>query len=148
MKTRFLTANADIAAVAAFGGLIAISFFALFFEQHGIHLSIVALVISLWGFLSLKQMDTQQDTPKPKMQRRRKIGLTAALIVCIGGGLLFGTIKVIDATQTDTTPCLKWTRKDCPKVEQQPICPQQKAPCTLNAAAQSEQLYSKENYDE
>ena len=42
-------------------------------------------------------------TLQPKKQRWRKIGIATALIVFIGAGLFFGTIKIVDATQTDTT---------------------------------------------
>lgn len=140
MKTKLFTRNIDIAAVAAFGGLIAISYFALFMEQYGIHISVVALAISIWGFLSLKQL----DTPKPKKQRWRKIGFTMALIVFMGGGLLFGTIKMIDATQTEVPACIERTRPDCIPKTERPPCPKPKRLCTLKAAEQSEQLYHKE----
>ena len=138
MKTKFLTSNVNIAAAAAFGGLAAISYFAIFFEKYGIHLSIVAFAISLWGFLSLKQLDTEQDTPKPKKQRWRKVGIITALIVFIGGGLLFGAIKMIDATQAETPDCVERTRLDCIKDMPPPICPpqQQHVPCQLDAAGQ------------
>ncbi len=46
-----------------------------------------------------------------------KIGLTVALIVIMGGGLLFGTIKMIDATQAEIPACME----------------QNKTPCTLDA---------------
>ena len=105
MKTKLLTTNVDIAAVAAFGGLIVSSFCALFFVQHGLRLSVVAFAISLWGFLSLKH----QDTPQPKRHRWRKIGFTTVLIVLMGGCLLFGTIKRIAATQTEVPTCIEWT---------------------------------------
>ncbi len=119
---KFLTGNTDIAVVAAGGGLAAISYFALFFQEYGIHLGIVALAISLWGFLSLKQMGTEQGTPKPKKQRWRKVVVITALTVFMGGGLLFGTIKMIDATQADTQDCQR-IRSECVPRGPKPICP-------------------------
>ncbi len=125
MKTKLLTTNVNRAAVAAFGGLIVSSLCALFFAQHVLRLSVVAFAISLWGFLSLKH----QDTPQPKGHRWRKIGLTTALIVLMGGCLLFGTIKRIAATQTDVPACTGWTHPDCNKErpEKSP-CPSVKCP--------------------
>ncbi|MCE2400662.1 hypothetical protein J4G08_07195 [Candidatus Poribacteria bacterium] len=75
---------------------------------------------------------------QPKKQRWRKIGLTTALITFIGGGLLFGTIKIIDATQTETPICVERTKPDCIKDMPEPICPPQyqRVPCTLDAAGQ------------
>ena len=133
MKIKLFTSNTDIAAVAACGGLTVMPMFPLFMETHGLRYSLVALIITLWGFLSLKQMDTEQDAPKPKKHRGRKIGLTMALIVFIGGGLLFGAIKMIDATQADQSPCVpQWPKLECIKeVGPQPICPNQKPPCSL-----------------
>ena len=125
MKTKLLTTNTNIAAVAAFGGLIVSSFCALFFAQHGIRLSVVTFAISLWGFLSLKH----QETPQPKRHRWRKIGLTTALIVLMGGSLLFGTIQRIAATQTDTPACIGWTSPDCNKeIREKSPCPSPKCP--------------------
>ena len=54
MKTKLLTTNIDVAAFAAFGGLTVMPMFPLFMEAHGLRYSVVALVITLWGFLSLK----------------------------------------------------------------------------------------------
>ena len=74
-------------------------------------------------------------TLQPKKQRWRKIGLTAVLIAFIGGGLLFSTIKMIDATQTETPACMERTKPDCIKDMPKPVCPpQQRVPCPLNAA--------------
>ena len=129
MKMKLLTTNVDIAAVAAFGGLIVSGFCALFFVQHGPRLSVIAFAISLWGFLSLRQ----QDTPQPKGQRWRKICITTALIILIGGGLLFGAIKRITATQTETV-CLH---------------PHSKSHCTLSGdSGQSEPPFNKESRNE
>ncbi len=113
MKTKLLTTNVNIAAVAAFGGLIVSMFCALFFAQHGLRLSVVAFAISLWGFLFLKRQDTSQS----KRHRWRKIGFTTALIVLMSGCLLFGTIKMIAATQrdSDTPACMGWTQPGCNK---------------------------------
>jgi hypothetical protein len=68
----------------------------------------------------------------------------------MSGVMLLGAIKTIDATQIDVTPCLEWTRKDCIKQAQQPLCPEieRKSPCALNAAAQTEQPFNKENSNE
>ena len=129
--------------------------FPLFLEAYGLHYSIVAFVITLWGFVSLKQMDTEPEpqrdaqTPpvfqKPQHRKNRRL-ITASVVVLVIGVMLFGAIKIIDATQTDATSCLEWTRKDCVKEAQQPPCPQleQKSPCTLGAAAQLEQPFKLE----
>ena len=143
VKTKFLTANVDVAAFAAFGGLTVVPMFPLFLEAHGLRYSVVALVITLWGFLSLKQMDTQrveETAPifhKPQHRKNNRKLITAAVLVLIIGVMLSGTIDIIGATQTDTTPCLEWTQKDCLKEKQQSPCPQlqRKSHCTLNAAA-------------
>lgn len=73
---------------------------------------------------------------QPKKQWWRKIRFATALIAFIGGGLLFGTIKMIDATQTETPTCVERTKPDCIKDMPPPICPpqQQRVPCPLNAA--------------
>ena len=147
MKTKFLTANVDVAAFAAFGGLTVVPMFPLFLEAHGLRYSVVAFVITLWGFLSLKQMDTEQETQrvektapvfhKPQHRKNKRKLITAAVLVLIIGVMLSGTIDIIGATQTDITPCLEWAQKDCLKEEQQSPCPQlqRKSHCTLNAAA-------------
>ena len=136
MKIKLFTSNTDIAAVAACGGLTVMPMFPLFMETHGLRYSLVALIITLWGFLSLKQMDTEQDAPKPKKHRGRKIGLTVTLIVFIGGGLLFGAIKMIDATQADTPDCEQQIKSECVPRGPKPICPNLNAtpPCPLDAA--------------
>ena len=117
MKTKLIATSVNIAAVAAFGGLIVSVFCALFLAQHGLRLSVIAAAISLWGFLSLKQ----QDTPQPKRLRWRRIGITTALIVLMGGCLLFGTIKMIAATQTDAPACVEWPNLGCNKKRQEKI---------------------------
>lgn len=151
MKTKIFTTNVNVAAAAACGGLTLMPIFPLFMEQHGLRYSLVALVITLWGFISLKLMDTEPEPqraeqippvfhkPQPRKNKRRLI--TAAVLFLIIGVMLFGAIKFIDATQTDTTSCLEWTRKDCVKEAQQSPCPQSvwKSSCTLDAAGQSEQ---------
>ena len=75
---------------------------------------------------------------QPKKQRWRKIGFTVALIAFMGGGLLFGTIKMIDATQTETPACMERTRPDCIKDMPPPICPPQyqRVPCQMDASEQ------------
>lgn len=50
VKTKNLTTNVDVAAFAAFGGLTVMPMFLLFMDAHGLRYSIVALVITLWGF--------------------------------------------------------------------------------------------------
>ena len=90
MKTRFLTKNVDLAAAAAFGGLTVVPMFPLFLEAHGLRYSVVALVITLWGFLSLKQMDTEQETQrvektalvfhKPQHRKNKRKLITAAFL--------------------------------------------------------------------
>ncbi len=176
MKTKIFTQNVDLAAAAACGGLTLMPMFPLFMEAHGIRYSVVALVITLWGFVSLKQMDTEpqrvEQTPpvfhKPQHRKSSRRLITAAVLVLIIGVTLFGAIKFIGATQTDVTPCLEWTRKDCVKEAQQPPCPQRqqhcrefgipsyrcvvgaisesrkKLPCALDAAAQTKQPFKLE----
>ncbi len=135
MKTKLFTTNVDVAAVAAFGGLIVTLMFPLFSVAYGYHLSIIALAITLWGFLSLRQMDTPRKTQRaeatppvfhtPKHYKNKRSLIIAAVIVLMSGGILFGTIKMIGATQTDTPP---WTKEG-----QQWPCPhpQSKSHCTL-----------------
>ncbi len=110
MKTKFLTTNIDVASVAAF-------------------------VITLWGFMSLRQMDTPQGTPKLKRQRWRKIGITVALIVFISGGLLIGANAIKNNTE-NPPPCTQRTKPECIKDMPEPICPpqQQRVPCPLDTA--------------
>ncbi len=142
MKKKFFTANVNLAAMAAFGGLIVISFFALFFEDHGIRLSIVALAISLWGFLSLKQLDTQQvektSSVFHKLQHRknRRRLITAVVLVLISGVILSGAIKMTRATQMDKLDCTEQPRSDSIILEKQETpCPKSTIPpCSLDAA--------------
>ena len=129
MKRKLLASNLYIASLAAFGGLILISFCAFLLQQYGVRLSIVALGISLWGFLSI----IQRVFSHPKKQQLRKIGYTTALIVFIGGGSVLATIKVIDDAKTQTPNCTGGIRKKCPKIKQTP-CPKIKqiTPCPLD----------------
>ena len=125
MKIKLFTKNVDIATIAAFGGLTLMPMFPLFLGEHGLRYSAITLVITLWGFLSLKQIDTQQDIPKLKKQHRRKTVGIVALIAVIGGALLFGTI---DATQIqmpdlDMLDCEQRIREECGPRGQKPICP-------------------------
>ena len=132
MKTKLLTTNIGIAAIAVFSRLIAILFCSLFFEQHGIRLSIIALAISCWGFLSLKQPDTQQETQcvdetspvfhKPQYRKNKRKLITAVVLVLMSGVMLSGAIKTIDATQ-NVLPCTQETGVDCVKVIQQSTYP-------------------------
>lgn len=52
-----------------------------------------------------------------------KVGLTTVLIVFMGGGLLFGTIKIIDVTQADTPDCEQQIKSECGPRGERPICP-------------------------
>ena len=86
MKTKLLTTNIDVAAFAAFGGLTVMPMFPLFMEAHGLRYSVVALVITLWGFMSLKLMDTEtepqrdaQTAPMSDKPKHRKIGGDSSL---------------------------------------------------------------------
>ena len=162
MKKRLLTANTNIAAVAAFGGLTVMPMFPLFLEQHGIRYSVVALVITLWGLLSLKQMDTEpepqheEQTPfvfhKPQHRKNRRRLITAAVLVLMSGVMLFGAIKFIGATQADTPDCEReqQIRSECGPRGERPICPNLNPipRCPLNAAGQTEQPFHKENTHE
>ena len=65
-----------------------------------------------------------------------KVGIATALTVFIGSGLLFGTIKTIDTTQTENTlSCEQRTVPDCTYDGQKPepglICTNPKIPCPL-----------------
>lgn len=77
-------------------------------------------------------MKTKLYSSQLKKQRWQKLGIATALIVFIGGGFLFGTIKMIDATKIETH-CQQWAKPDCNKKgqEKQP-CPQPNDPnrCT------------------
>lgn len=70
-----------------------------------------------------------------KTQLWQKIGLTALLIVFMSGGLLFGTIKMIDVTQADTFDCER-IRSECIPRGERPICPNMNLTprCPLDAA--------------
>ena len=71
--------------------------------------------------LSLKNFNGGDIIVKTKLL---KVGFTTAFIVFIGGGLLFSTITIIDATQTEVPTCIEQTRHDCNKIGQErPICP-------------------------
>ena len=61
-----------------------------------------------------------------------KVGFTTAFIVFIGGGLLFSTITMIDATQTDKPVCIEQPRIGCTILEKQETpCPKPIiSPCT------------------
>ena len=84
-------------------------------------------------------------TEKATLEKQAKLATEVVLVLVIGV-ILFGFIKIIDATQTDTTPCLEWTREDCVKEAQQPPCPQseRKSSGMLDAAAQLEQPFKLE----
>ena len=124
--------------------------FPLFMEAHGIRYSIIALVITLWGFLSLRQMDTEQETQrdaqpppvfhKPRHRKNRRRLITVAVIVLMSGVMLFGAIKFIDATLADTPECEQQIKLECIKDMPEPICPPQhrRVPCPLGAAVGSE----------
>ncbi|MDE0314093.1 MAG: hypothetical protein OXM61_04260 [Candidatus Poribacteria bacterium] len=152
MKAKIFTTNVDVAAAAACGGLTLMPLFPLFMEQHGLRYSVVALVITLWGFISLKLMDTKPEPQraeqippvfhKPQPWKNKRKLITAAVLFLIIGLMLFGAIKMIDAIQMNTTPCPGQIWKDCIKKEaQQPPCPQSewKSSCPLDASEQSEQ---------
>ena len=64
--------------------------------------------------------------------------------IILSAGLLFGTIKMIDATQTEVPACEQRARPECVPKTERPPCPEPKRLCTLNAAGQGEQLYHKE----
>ena len=127
MKTKLLTTNVGVASAATFSGLIVILSCAILFQQNGILPYIFPFIISLWGLLSLKQRISLQL----KKQDWREIGFITALIVFIGGGLLFGTIKMLDATQTKVSDCVEQKRAECNKDIQEPPCPEPKRLCSL-----------------
>ncbi|MDE0314714.1 MAG: hypothetical protein OXM61_07430 [Candidatus Poribacteria bacterium] len=128
MKTKLLTTNVGVASAATFSGLIVILSCAILFQQNAILPYIVAFIISVWGLLSLKQRIPSQ----PEKQGWQEIGFTTALIVFIGGGLLFGTIKMLDATQTKVSDCVEQTRAECNEDIQEPPCPEPKRLCSLD----------------
>ena len=90
-------------------------------------------------------MKTKFLTLQPKMRRWQKAAITTVLIVFMSGVLLFGTIKMIDATQIGTSVCdnhriisecppggqapffqcpdLNRIDADCIPREEKPICP-------------------------
>lgn len=70
-----------------------------------------------------------------KVPRWQKAAITIILIIFMCGGLLFGTIKMIDATQTEISDCEQF-RSECVPREQSPICPNLnlKPTCPLDAA--------------
>lgn len=80
-------------------------------------------------------MKTKLGTLQLKMQRWRKIGITAALIIFVCGGLLFG-VNGIKSNTEPPPPCTQWTKPDCIEDMPTPICPpqQQRVPCPLNIA--------------
>ena len=86
-------------------------------------------------------MKTKFWTLQLKKQRWRKFGVTLVLLVLFGSGLLFGTIRMIDATQTANPPCEQRTVPDCidngQKPEQGLICPNLRTLCPLDTAGKS-----------
>lgn len=103
------------------------------------------------------EQETQrvEETPpvyhKPQHRKNKRRLVTAAVLVLNSGVMLFGAIKIIDATQKDVTPCLEWRQRDCViKEKRQTPCPKSewKPSCTLDAAAQSKQPLYKENSNE
>ena len=79
--------------------------------------------------LSLKNFNGGDIIVKTKLL---KVGFTTAFIVFIGGGLLFSTITMIDATQTDKPVCIEQPRIGCTILEKQETpCPKPIiSPCT------------------
>lgn len=81
-------------------------------------------------------MKTKYWTLQLKKQRWRKLGITLALIVFVGSGLLFGADAIKSNTES-TLHCTQQTEPDCPKDMPKPICPpQQRVPCPLDSATQ------------
>ena len=64
-----------------------------------------------------------------------KLRLTTLLIVFMGGGLLFGTIKMIDVTQADTFDCER-IRSECVPRGPKLVCPNMNLTprCPIDAA--------------
>ena len=144
MKNRLLTTNSDIAYLVAFGGLSTISCIVIFLPEYAIHLSIAAFVLSLWGMLSLKQMDRHDETEqveriphvnhKPHSKKNKQRRTTAAILILLWGVLLFSTTIFVDATQTEKPPTREQqTDPDCLDEGQKPapglICPNPRLPC-------------------
>lgn len=141
MKNRLLTTNSDIAYLVGFGGLSTISCFVIFLPEYAIHLSIAAFVLSLWGMLSLKQMNSPDETEqveriphvnhKPHSKKNKQRRTTAAVLILLWGVLLFSATIFVDATQIRE----QQTDPDCLDEGQKPepglICPNPRTPCPL-----------------
>ncbi len=146
MKNRLLTKNSDIACIVGFGGLSTISCFVIFLPEYAIHLSIAAFVLSLWGMLSLKQMETSDEMEqveriphvnhKPHNRKTKQRLPTAAVLILLWGVLLFSVTIFVDATQTEKPRTREQqTDPDCSDDGKKPapglICPNLRIPCPL-----------------
>ncbi|RKU12738.1 hypothetical protein C6501_10685 [Candidatus Poribacteria bacterium] len=54
---------------------------------------------------------------------KKRIFTITTLIVFMTGGLLFGAIKMIDITQSDTPPCQQQPKPECFPRGEKPVCP-------------------------
>ena len=146
MKIKLLTTNSDIACLVVFGGLSTISCFVIFLPEYAIYLSIAAFILSLWGMLSLKRMDTSDETEqvektpqvnlRPQNTKNKQRLTTAAVLILLWGVLLFSASIFVDATLTKNPPTReKQTDPDCidggKKPEPRLICPNPRTPCPL-----------------
>lgn len=61
--------------------------------------------------------------------------ITAVVLILISGVILFGTIKIIDATQTNKSDCTEQPQSDCIILDKQETpCPKSTVPpCTREA---------------
>ncbi len=150
MKFKLLTANSDIACLVGFGGLSTISCFVIFFPEYAIYLSIAAFILSLWGMLSLKQIETSNETKqiektsevyhKPHSRNTKQRLTTPAVLILLWGVLLFSATIFVDATLTKNPRTREQTCPDCPDDGKKPelglICPNPKTPCQLDTVEQ------------
>ena len=82
----------------------------------------------------LKQIDVQQKLQKHKKQHLRHLGVKTGIVVFLCGGLLFGSIQMMNSAQPVTPTCLGISQPECIKDMPKPICRpyQARFPCPLD----------------
>ena len=68
-----------------------------------------------------------------KQQRWYQVMVYSLIILCIGSFLLFGSVKILNATQTEMD-CTERSKPDCILIKQETPCPKSTVPpCTREA---------------
>ena len=70
-----------------------------------------------------------------KQQRWYQVMVYSLIILCIGSFLLFGSVKILNATQTEMD-CTEPPKPDCILDKQKTPCPKSTVPpCTINSGS-------------